>query len=90
MFPKLKMLQINGSRDQKESTIWYNLNSKLHNHFVFHTVQYMCACFRAKEILHSEMEEEHKSMSLGHQTAGGHFGGGDTFLFYHYTAWLEN
>ena len=37
-----------------------------------------------------EMEEEHKSMSLGHQTAGGHFGGGDTFLFYHYTAWLEN
>ena len=36
------------------------------------------------------MEEEHKSMSLGHQTAGGHFGGGDTFLFYHHTASLEN
>ena len=58
--------------------------------FFFQTVQYMCAWFRAKEILHSEMEEEHKSMSLGHQTAGGHFGGGDTFLFYHHTASLEN
>ena len=55
----------------KESTIWYNLNTKLHNHFVFQTVQYMCACFRAKEILHFRNGGGAQEHVLGSPNCGG-------------------